>query len=271
MDVQVIGAAKRAAREPGLPGVSNLVSLLGSTLFPVRLFSELRKLCGCAHFVALTSAGQAPIKVVFALNEGETPVALAAAEKYVAGYWRHDPINAILPNLGSADVSARTTPHDIGLREYRKDCYSAPNLIERLSILRSRNHVTTRIYLYRSEDAGQFASREVEAITGASSLLLALVDKHSEMAGDALEETEAGLRRRVGALAPDMPRREVDVCVGIVRGQTSEAIALGLKVSINTVLTYRKRAYSRLGISSQNELMRRLSSSRRAWAGERAI
>jgi len=33
---------------------------------------------------------------------------------------------------------------------------------------------------------------------------------------------------------------------------------LSLGLSINTVLTYRKRAYSRLGISTQNELVRLL-------------
>ena len=39
-------------------------------------------------------------------------------------------------------------------------------------------------------------------------------------------------------------------------GMTSEAIGLKLGISVNTVLTYRKRAYGRLRISCQNELMR---------------
>jgi DNA-binding CsgD family transcriptional regulator len=39
-------------------------------------------------------------------------------------------------------------------------------------------------------------------------------------------------------------------------GMTSEAIGLKLGISVNTVLTYRKRAYGRLNISCQNELMR---------------
>jgi DNA-binding CsgD family transcriptional regulator len=39
-------------------------------------------------------------------------------------------------------------------------------------------------------------------------------------------------------------------------GLTSERIALKLGVSLNTVLTYRKRAYFRLRISSQNDLLR---------------
>lgn len=40
-----------------------------------------------------------------------------------------------------------------------------------------------------------------------------------------------------------------------MQGKGSEAIALALGIGINTVLTYRKRAYARLG-TSHNELMR---------------
>ncbi|MES2529897.1 MAG: LuxR C-terminal-related transcriptional regulator [Pseudomonadota bacterium] len=39
-------------------------------------------------------------------------------------------------------------------------------------------------------------------------------------------------------------------------GVTSEGIGIDLGISRNTVLTYRKRAYARLNISSQNQLFR---------------
>jgi LuxR family transcriptional regulator, activator of tox operons len=64
------------------------------------------------------------------------------------------------------------------------------------------------------------------------------------------------LGRRLRQVMPQLKRRESDVCIGIVRGKSSEAIALALGISVNTVLTYRKRAYARLGISSHNELIR---------------
>ncbi|MFT4068186.1 helix-turn-helix transcriptional regulator [Paraburkholderia sp.] len=48
--------------------------------------------------------------------------------------------------------------------------------------------------------------------------------------------------------------RERTVCIGILTGYTSEAIALNLGISINSVLTYRKRVYEKLRITSQNEL-----------------
>ena len=61
---------------------------------------------------------------------------------------------------------------------------------------------------------------------------------------------------RLRLIAPNIPQREAEVCTAIMLGMTSEAIALKLGISVNTVLTYRKRAYNRLNISCQNELMR---------------
>ncbi len=52
--------------------------------------------------------------------------------------------------------------------------------------------------------------------------------------------------------------RERAVCIGILTGHTSESIAMNLAISINSVLTYRKRLYEKLGISSQNELFVRV-------------
>ena len=61
---------------------------------------------------------------------------------------------------------------------------------------------------------------------------------------------------RLRYLCPSMPRRQLEVCALIVRGYFSQAIALKLGISLNTVLTFRRRAYARLRISSQNELTR---------------
>jgi len=58
------------------------------------------------------------------------------------------------------------------------------------------------------------------------------------------------------AIKTALTSREADVCAAIIRGVTSEGIALELGVGLNTVLTYKKRAYARLNISSQNQLMR---------------
>lgn len=48
--------------------------------------------------------------------------------------------------------------------------------------------------------------------------------------------------------------REAEICAYIVMGYTVFAISLLLGISPNTVATHRKRAYSKLGLSSQTEL-----------------
>jgi DNA-binding CsgD family transcriptional regulator len=63
-------------------------------------------------------------------------------------------------------------------------------------------------------------------------------------------------RERLRSVAPLLSPREVEVCIRIMLGVTSEGIGIDLGISRNTVLTYRKRAYARLNISSQNQLFR---------------
>lgn len=53
---------------------------------------------------------------------------------------------------------------------------------------------------------------------------------------------------------PNLTPRQTEVCARIVLGYSILAISLELGITQNTVSTLRKRAYSRLGICSQNEL-----------------
>jgi DNA-binding CsgD family transcriptional regulator len=57
-----------------------------------------------------------------------------------------------------------------------------------------------------------------------------------------------------GESGPALSEREAAVCVGVVTGHSNEAIALHFDLSINSVRTYRRRAYAKLQITSQNEL-----------------
>jgi DNA-binding CsgD family transcriptional regulator len=253
MDIQVIGKSRHA---PMAPRFDDLIGDLGTPAFPATIFSEVRRFCGCAHFVALASIEREPIQVIFATNEGPARVAYETAEKYVADHWRHDPINALLPKVGSEGISVRTTAQDIGFGQYRKDCYSRPRLTERLCFIRRRDGVTNRLNLYRARGMGSFSDLEINALSHVSDVLFALAKKHNELTRPAAARSRDDIEQRILRIAPNMPPREIDVCIGIARGQTSEAIALTLAVSVNTVLTYRKRAYARLLISSANELLR---------------
>lgn len=53
----------------------------------------------------------------------------------------------------------------------------------------------------------------------------------------------------------NLPTRELEVCSRILHGLSSTAIAIDLHLCDSTIKTYRKRAYQRLSIGSERELL----------------
>jgi DNA-binding NarL/FixJ family response regulator len=149
----------------------------------------------------------------------------------------------------------RTSASEIDHANYRTHCYTSAGLEDRISLSEARNGRTLRVNLYRYRGKA-FCSEDAARIFDSAKLLLALIRRHDQEASAPALDSSDHCRMRLAAIAPSLPARELDVCTSIVNGVTSEGIALALNVSINTVFTYRKRAYARLGISSQNELVR---------------
>jgi DNA-binding CsgD family transcriptional regulator len=63
------------------------------------------------------------------------------------------------------------------------------------------------------------------------------------------------IAQRLGCLYPRLTDRERIVCGYTLAGYTAEGISLILGVGISTIVTYRRRAYSRLGVSNANQLI----------------
>jgi DNA-binding CsgD family transcriptional regulator len=99
-------------------------------------------------------------------------------------------------------------------------------------------------------------SRRLAATGGA---LAAILRKHIDAAYAPTEPTEplaslSTIEQRI-AKSTDMPNREVEVCSRILYGLSSAGIAIDLDICETTVKTYRKRAYHRLSIGCERELL----------------
>jgi LuxR family transcriptional regulator, activator of tox operons len=249
----------RAAANPFKRRVGDLIANVGLPDFETSFFEMANEATACEHLTAFGSSGRSPARLVFAFNCGAKPVARTIADKYLKHYWDHDPANLICSGNETErpDLAVRVYSDDIDHEGYRSDCYSSAHLIDRLSIIRRRKGETIRLNLYRNAQRGRFSAGEIASVLDNADLVFALLTKH-DAERPVIAETDrlrtAGLR--LTQLAPRLTAREREVCLGIIEGRSSEAMALALGISINTVLTYRKRAYARLGISSHNELMR---------------
>jgi DNA-binding CsgD family transcriptional regulator len=93
-----------------------------------------------------------------------------------------------------------------------------------------------------SETLVSVVSKHVSLVENANNFSLALTS---------LKEIEATLE----ASNVKLPRREAEVCARILYGISSAGIALDLEIGEETVATYRKRTYQRLGIATQRELL----------------
>lgn len=114
--------------------------------------------------------------------------------------------------------------------------------------------------LVTAANGSLFSEASICAIDGDADALLSLILKHQD-----IKDREACMASSVTSLheiessiltAPaTLSKREAEVCARIVYGLTTTGIALDLGVGVESVATYRKRAYRRMGIASHRELL----------------
>jgi DNA-binding CsgD family transcriptional regulator len=111
---------------------------------------------------------------------------------------------------------------------------------------------------YRLRRHERFSDPDIARITAMAPLFTAAIARHLEL--EEREREGARGQLELSALLECAPpfdrltRRERAVCLHILGGYTSEAIGLRLEISVNSVLSYRKRAYTKLEITSANQL-----------------
>jgi DNA-binding CsgD family transcriptional regulator len=106
-----------------------------------------------------------------------------------------------------------------------------------------------------------FAEYQIKQPSTAAELLMSFLRRHYELK-QAAERSPRGLTAErasalVGTLRAGLPRRECEVCARILRGFSMQAAALDLGIAESTAITYKRRAYARLGISGTPELFAR--------------
>ncbi|MCS6931756.1 MAG: helix-turn-helix transcriptional regulator [Acetobacteraceae bacterium] len=134
--------------------------------------------------------------------------------------------------------------------DYYRRFFAASGIVDKLALcLRAPDGWILYANFHRLEGSGGFPGEARRRLVEALPAIGAALSRDRAL--------RASARREADMLSP-LTRREREVCRGILSGLSSEGIALSLGVSRNTVLTLRRRAYARLGISSQAELFRRV-------------
>ena len=188
--------------------------------------------------------------------------AAARVALYAKRFYQLDPLLRDLRNAPrKGAVFLRTTRASaITDEEYRWYCYDLPGLEEKISIARPTGSGWNILNFYRRDSC---RPDEVAALATFGVFALAAIAKHGHLLSlDDIASPTADPIDRVARLLrlrfPDLTRRESEVCSHSLLGGRSIEIGERLGVAQSTVLTYRRRAYGRLGIGSASELVAHL-------------
>lgn len=231
--------------------VTPAVLAIGRPDFPNILIDTLRRQAGVGHCMvfALTRAGAARCL----LDAGNIPIGSDLGAAYAGQFHESDPNrDALFEAETSAPIMLPAfAPRMYGAR-YRKIFFNDSGIVDKCATAIWTGDTCFYVNFYRITAQGRFSDPERARLQAIAPAIGASVARHFQQSAPP-EQSFAGLFATRAPLASLTPR-EQEVCRRILSGLSSEAISQELGISLHSTLTYRKRAYERLGISSQNEL-----------------
>ncbi len=258
--MMTVSVQDRVIAGPTSPGtLAHLVDAIGNERFGPALATFLHGLCGADHFAAFR-LGRDELREVAACCVQPEHTARDRVESYVKqGLWKTDPamteaqrcVQGAAPSIIHVDFSDKSYS-DLRPRVY-------PHVRDRILLCGRVASGAFGLSVLRSDPHSPFADDGIRRLGESAELLVAVLGKHADLcqsrpnvaqALTALPEIEACI-----VAVSELPRREAEVCARILYGLSSIGIALDLSVSEETVKTYRKRAYQRLAIGSERELL----------------
>lgn len=162
------------------------------------------------------------------------------ANRYMDGWFREDPLLPELMRIEAGETRLRRMGDIIsGMSpEYIEIFFNQPGFAGKTTVLAAGSARRLMVNFYRAETGG----RELDEALVSLVARLVLVHYQTQPATN------------YPACLAALSERERQVCLGVLDGKKTELIAGDLDLSPATIVTYRRRAYEKLGISSRGGL-----------------
>jgi DNA-binding CsgD family transcriptional regulator len=240
--------------------IQPLIGVIGESAFGPELMAFLDRTCGAKHCAVFSMDGET-LREIAALSSDGTNRAHQSALQYLGTQaWQRDPT---LPVARERATSGRTSFIRLDIAALkdevlRHEIYA--KLSERLLISGPTSFGNAAISILGADYGRSFERDAVSALRSCAPFLLSLISKHVATVRSQLRITHALsfldlIEDIVAQAAVGFACRERQVCARILYGFTSAGIASDLGIGEETVQTYRKRAYQKLDIATQRELL----------------
>jgi DNA-binding CsgD family transcriptional regulator len=247
-----------------LEGINKIVEAVGHSEFDQALFEFLNRELQIDHFAVFTYSEQSGAGHLFTKSIMPDDEAAELAKDYITEYHQRDPHFLQINGRESNTDAVHPSIKDEYDPDYRDHFFTQHSLVDKVSITKKVNDGYIYCNFYRMGESGQFTAEEQELLDCILPLITNLIACHFKLLhleGENETTDTATARSLVHSVISrkvepfdKLTGRESEVCERILVGFTSTGISLDLGIAESSVNTYRRRAYERLGIATQNEL-----------------
>ena len=242
--------------------LENVILSIGSADFDSAIFSAFERELSARQVAIYKFESAASPETLMARDNRTDGCVHSLVHDYVAGYYKYDPFRSHYRPCNTRRIEVEViTVKEIADTEYAQRLFVEPGIAGKLCVILRRPSDAICLSLYRDRRHGSFGGDDMSYIHNIKGDLAAAFERHLslksqsstlEAASISVDDLTSTLRERPKGdlLSP----REAAVCSRLLLGYSNEAIALNLDLSFHSVRTYRRRAYLKLGVTSQNEL-----------------
>lgn len=235
------------------------IAVVGTRRFEAALLQAICALTLVDHLTILTYQPTEGLRTLGVASRVSLSAARSLTRDYVATHHVLDPNFAELASgAGARRVLVRQhDPRRLKTKPYQERFYTGVGIIDKISYIWQAADVGYYVNFYRTLRSGHFVRLDAVKFSEAARFVSALVRLHSgrKRVQSALGGASADMAGALTSLLSDrLTKRESEVLVCILQGMRTEGIAIQLGVKPASIVTFRKRAYTKLGIATQAEL-----------------
>jgi len=248
-----------------LEGLTQLCRCIGTAEFESCLLKLLNKVTPVDHCVVFTF-GNEGAGHLFTHGRMRVEEAQQLADDYVKTFHQQDPN---FEQISDAKTGCEThlipqvtdTCQDTA---YQNHFFDRHDLIDKASTIGKLEQGSVYCNFYRMGRSGAYSEKDWQLLETILPLVTTLISAHYRILqsgpgdpGRPHRNARSLVHNIISKSVPPFSQltpREREVCERILLGYTSVGIGLDLNIAQSSVVTYRRRAYEKLDISTQNEL-----------------
>jgi DNA-binding CsgD family transcriptional regulator len=239
--------------------VGELIAAIGTGSYGSTCLNVLDELYGVEHWALFRYRADGIVHCVASASRIHVAAAQANVRQFINRCHRVDPsLIALRQRQAEHACVAEMQIGDIRDRQYRQ-CFETAGVKECISFFVRPGMELNQLSIYRGTRNASLSSAGIESFAELASVIMRSGKKHEELScvdSRAHELLTVDSIEQLLRLAPlGLSQRESEVCARAAAGSTIVDTAADLNIKSTSVITYRQRAYEKLNISRQSELL----------------